>query len=616
MEQKKSKPKLPLLVFDADCGFCILWIERWEKLTRGLVEYAPYQSVAKNFSRIPITDFQNAVQLILPDGKIYSAAQAVFLTLAFGGKSLGLKLYQNLPGFSRLTERIYKIVASNRNLFSKLTYLGWGKSVLPSTYTLGRWIFLRLLGIIYLIAFLSFGAQIMGLIGSRGILPISNFIDLVGQNLGPAGILQAPTLFWLNSSDPFLQVIIIAGVVLSILLIIGLAQQIALALLFILYLSLMVGGQAFMTFQWDTLLLETGFLAIFFAPSHILPRLYEKFKPSRAVLWLYRLLIFRLIFASGMVKLISNDTTWRNFTTLDFHYYTQPLPNPFSWYFHQLPAWFDRLSLGIMFGIELLIPFLIFAPRRLRHFGAGAMALLQILIILSGNYTFFNLLALALLVLLLDDSLLKKSLPKILSQRLPIIPVLINRNNLKKLVIGFITIVIGFLGAVDLARLISLKNGLPDPIVKAVRTMTPYRIVNSYGLFAVMTTQRLEIVVQGSNDGQTWQDYEFKYKPQNLNQIPLQVAPHQPRLDWQMWFAALGPVERSPWFINFVTRLLEGSPEVLALLKKNPFPNAPPKFIRAVFYDYTFTDLDSKKTTRAWWQRNFVGNYIPAVSLR
>jgi len=614
--QKKSKSNLPILVFDADCGFCTLWIERWEKLTQGLVEYAPYQSVAKNFPRIPVANFQNAVQLILPDGKIYSAAQAVFLTLSFGGKSLGLKLYQNLPGFSQLTEWIYKIVASHRYLFSKLIHLAWGKSLLPSTYTLGRWIFLRLLGITYLIAFLSFGVQIIGLIGSKGILPISNFIDAVGENLGSAGIFQAPTLFWLNSSDLFLQLIIITGVVLSILLIIGLAQRITLALLFILYLSLMVGGQVFMSFQWDTLLLETGFLAIFFAPSHILPRLKEKFKPSRAVLWLYRLLIFRLMFASGMVKLISNDQTWRNFTTLDFHYYTQPLPNLLSWYFHQLPAWFDRLSLGIMFGIELLMPFLIFAPRRLRHFGAGAMALLQILIILSGNYTFFNLLTLVLLVLLLDDVLLKKSLPKFVSQRLLAIPKSISKNTLNKLTIGFITIIIGFLGVLDIARLFEIRNKIPNSFTKIAQTIAPYRIVNGYGLFAVMTTRRLEIVVQGSNDGQIWQDYDFKYKPQSLNQIPLQAAPHQPRLDWQMWFAALGPVERSPWFINFSARLLEGSPEVLALLKENPFPNSPPKFIRAVIYDYSFTDSDTKKTTGAWWQRTLVGNYLPIISLK
>jgi len=614
LESELKNMKLPLLVYDGDCSFCKLWIERWQSMNFHVVKYAPYQEVYKNYPKIPLTDFQNSIKLILPNGEVYSGAEAIFLSQAYGSKKTKLWLYKNIPGYALISEFIYKIISAHRVLSFHLTRWLWGKTVRPSTYSISRWLFLRLLGLIYLIAFVSLGVQILGLAGSNGILPAAEYFDALRQ-IGLSVFPQAPAIFWFNSSDTLLQLVPWFGAIFSIALIIGLAQRISLVFLYVLYISLMVAGQRFMTFQWDILLLEVGFLAIFFAPGNILPKLKDKFKPSKIIRWLFYLLLFRLTFASGAVKLLSGGEIWKNLTALNFHYYTQPLPNPLSWLIHQLPEWFDKFSVFSMFGIELIIPFFIFLPRRLRFVGVGLMSWLQILIIISGNYTFFNFLTIGLMILLLDDRLLQKILPKNLVRRFEPKPAITSTNQFKKAVVAVLAIVIVFLGAADIGRLFQ-RTGLPQSVTKIVNTFRPYRIVNGYGLFAVMTTKRLEIVVQGSNDGENWQDYEFKYKPQDVTELPRQVAPHQPRLDWQMWFAALGPIERSPWFFNFARRLLEGSPEVLALIKTNPFPNSPPKFIRAIIYDYKFTDAKTKKASGRYWNRELLGIYLPASSLK
>ena len=633
-----TPPPKPLLVFDGDCNFCTLWIRRWQQMTGDAVDYLPSQaaSVAAQFPEIPREQFNTAVQLIETDGAVYSGAEAVFRTLANNPNcQWPLNFYRTNQSFANVTEWAYRLVAENRKFFSLLTRWFWGRHVELPDYFLTRWIFLRVLGAIYFVAFVSLWTQISGLIGHNGILPTGQFMSAVREQcdahkIGMERFHLLPTLCWLDASDSFLNFQCAAGTALSMLLIFGIAPAPCLALLWLLYLSLATVGRDFLGFQWDNLLLEAGFLAIFFAPLQWLSRAARETPPPRIFLWLLRLLLFKLMFSSGCVKLLSGDPNWRNLTALTYHYQTQPLPTWLGWYANQLPLWFQKFSCVAMFGIELGAPFLIFAPRRIRFLGGAALVSLQMLILLTGNYTFFNFLALALCLLLLDDFILQKFVPR-QAFGTPSIVSARTENNAKraepalvapgcrrwpKTVTISLAVVVITISLFQMTSMFGARSGLWFPAAYLDAQFAPLRTVNSYGLFAVMTTERREIIVEGSNDGTNWLAYEFKYKPGDVTRRPGFIAPFQPRLDWQMWFAALGSPRQNPWFENFCERLLQGSPEVLALLEKNPFPGQPPRFIRAEFYDYHFTNADERHATGAWWRREFVGEYLPPVSLR
>jgi hypothetical protein len=470
----------------------------------------------------------------------------------------------------------------------------------PPTYVLIEWLFIRLLGLIYLIAFVSLAVQITGLVSSGGILPVGEYLRAVQERLGASGYWQVPTLFWLNSSDTVLKLACVLGALLALVLIAGYARRPVLIALFILYLSLAGAAQVFLAYQWDSLLLETGFLAIFLGDSPLM-------------IWLFRWLLFRLMFMSGALKLLSGDPTWRSLTALNYHYQTQPLPTPIAWYANQLPEAFQKLSVLVVFFIELVVPFFIFGPRRLRRLAALAIAFLQILIFLTGNYTFFNLLTIALCVFLLEDATLRRWFPGSLVRRASASASARDAPKVGRWVAvgvaGMIILISGF-------QLFGFLGGaLPRPAERALVWLSPFRVVNTYGLFAVMTTTRPEIIIEGSNDRQTWLAYEFKYKPGDVKRPPTWVAPHQPRLDWQMWFAALGAFDADRLMVNLMTRLQQGSPDVLALLGKNPFPGAPPRYVRAEVYHYQFTDFATLRAEGAWWRRELVGVYVPAVPL-
>jgi hypothetical protein len=456
-----------------------------------------------------------------------------------------------------------------------------------------RSIFLRGLAIIYLIAFASLLPQIDGLIGSNGIAPAHEFLDSVHSDYGSRAYSLLPTLAWFDSSDTFLRVMVCTGILLSLVLLVGVAPLFSAAALFILYLSISTAGQLFFSFQWDALLLETGFAAMVVAPIGLRPSL--KAPPSRGALWVFRLLLFRLMFESGAVKLLSGDPTWRNLTALNYHYETQPLPTPLSWYAHQLPSILQKVSVVGVFGIELLVPFLFFTTRRLRVIAASLVIGLQLLIALTGNYTFFNLLTMLLCVFLFDG----KNVP----ERTP--------WNVR-----FVAVVLIAVGFIQLLTMFGILPGLPEPLSTVVFRAESFQLVNRYGLFAVMTTSRKEIIIEGSNDGSEWQPYEFKYKPGDVNRRLPWVAPYQPRLDWQMWFAALSNQQSNPWFQRLMLRLLEGRAEVARLLARNPFPDRPPKFVRAITYEYHFTDWATRRKTGAIWTRTPAEDYFPAVSLR
>ena len=602
----QPQSRKPLLVYDNACDFCRYWIAQWQHVTGDRVDYAPSQEVATQFPEIPLSAFENSVQLILQNGTVLSGAEAVLRALNNGSF---LWCYYHLPGFMSMSEGIYRFIAQHRPFFSAVTRWLWGTHTERTTFCFSRWLFLRGLGCIYLIAFLSLWVQIHGLVGSNGILPAEQYLEAVRQQLGSVGYYFVPTLFWLNASDACLNFLCAGGVLLSFVLIAGFVPPFALVGLWTFYLSLVTVGQVFLSFQWDVLLLEAGFLAIFFAPLQIRDTLSRASQPSTAFLWLLRWLLFRLMFASGYVKLAS-DEVWRNLTALNFHYETQPLPTSLGWYAHQFPEWFQKASVIGMFAGEMVVPFLIFAPRRLRAAGCIGLVGLQMLIILTGNYCFFNLLTIALCLLLIDDVTWKGLLTKRFMPTIHFIEQPPRRY--RRIGIAIVATLLLLLSGIRFAGQLFRDARFPD-----VAWIAPFRSVNTYGLFADMTESRPEIIVEGSNDRITWQTYQFRWKPGDLTAAPKWVAPHQPRLDWQMWFAALqGSYQRTPWFLNFMGALLQGKPKVLQLLADNPFPDTPPRYIRATLYDYRFTDLATKRSEGTWWHREWKSMYCPAISLR
>jgi lipase maturation factor 1 len=492
-----------------------------------------------------------------------------------------------------------------------------------------RSVLLRGLGAVYLVAFGSLAVQVDGLIGSHGILPAAEFLDRVGRFFATKSEAygQLPTLLWFDASDGSLHALAWSGLGLSVLVIAGILPGPCLTLLWSFYLSLTVVGQDFLSFQWDILLLESGLLALLLAPWRWrLGRAHDA--PWWFAVWLFRWLVFRLMFQSGVVKLTSGDEAWWSWRALDFHYWTQPLPTWTSWYIHQMPTWFHRLSVGFMFYAELIAPFFIFAPRLLRRIGFISLVLLQVLILATGNYGFFNILAIVLCLSMLDDrdfqalaSIIYRANEAPREEETPSEPSPA-RARTEARHPGWTLprrIIVGILGSVLVGVTVAqtVETGFPHalipmPIQMLAHWMEPLRSANSYGLFRVMTKERPEITVEGSDDGVTWKPYRFRWKPGELDRRPRFVTPHMPRLDWQMWFAALrGHCGRELWFLRFEQRLLEGSPEVLALLRENPFPDHPPRYLRARLSLYTFTRWGS----RDWWASEELGLFCPPIEL-
>ncbi|HSP44763.1 MAG TPA: lipase maturation factor family protein, partial [Chthoniobacterales bacterium] len=470
----------------------------------------------------------------------------------------------------------------------------------------------RSLGAIYLIAFISLWLQIDGLIGEHGILPVGQHLQSAREQLGPGAFFVLPTLCWFNSSDGFLHILCGAGAIISVLLMAGLAPVLSLSLLFCLYLSLTIAGQTFLSFQWDVLLLEAGFLAVFFAPFRWRITADDEAPLSRVGFFLLKLLLFKLMFMSGVVKLSSHDESWWQLTALDYHYWTQPLPTLFGWWSDQHAEWFKKFSVAFCLVIEIVAPFLFWAPRRLRHIAAALLIALQIAIATTGNYCFFNLLTIALCLLLFDDALLSRLRRVGTASRARGIRGPRSARALSAIIVLFVTLPIN---AMFLLSAVKPEVEWPGSIATLAGSLGPFRIVNGYGLFRVMTKSRLEIIVEGSADGNEWLPYEFKWKPGALDHGPGWVAPHQPRLDWQMWFAALGDYRQNPWFVSLLERLLRNTPEVTRLLARNPFPEIRPRYIRARVYEYRFTNWAEHRATGAWWKREESGEYLPAISL-
>ena len=592
----------PLLVYDGDCGFCGYWARYWRKLTGELVDYRPYQDIAAQYPAIPLSEFQRAVQYFGPDGHRASAAEASFLTLSHArGKGVWLALYKRVPGFAALSEWAYALIAAHRSALYRISLILWGKDYEPPRHDLVAFLFLRLFGLIYLSAFISFGVQALGLIGSHGILPLAQLVDAIGSRVGPERFFLMPMLFWWNAGDVTIQAVCWAGAGLSLLLIFNLLPRLSLFLLYVLYLSLFYGGQVFTTYQWDTFLLEGGFLALLLSVAPV---------PG---LWLLRWLLFRFMLMSGVVKLLSRDPNWWNLTALSYHFVTEPLPTPLAWYAAHLPASVLKAATAGIFVVELLLPFLIFCPRRLCFFAAFGILLLQSCILITGNYNWFNLQTMLLCLLLIDDAALQKILPRRLMGLLSARAKPYSPRGPVMVIVGALALLIVFCSLVEMD---DRFGGEPPAFAQTIdRLIEPLHIVNAFGLFAVMTTQRDEIVIEGSNDGTEWREYEFRYKPGDLARRPRWNIPHQPRLDWQMWFAALDDPRRLPWFSRLLEAVLKNEPAVMALLEKNPFPDKPPVYVRAQFYEYRYSNGE-QKAKGLWWDRRSLGLYFPAARLK
>ncbi len=593
----------PVLIYDGDCGFCRKWIARWQESTGDSVDYITSQQAAPLYPEIPSEDFDRSVQLVMPDGTRLSGAAAV-LAITSPHQPLARALhgaYSRFQWIRSATEAAYAIVASNRRIFSIATTLLWGRTTTRPTYAVSNSLFLRALALIFLIAFLSFASQSQSLISSHGILPFPSLLEHVATQTGAERFLLLPTLLWLAPTDAGLRTLEIVGIVASLVALAGILQPLCFLILWATMLSLVVVGQDFYSFQWDSLLIECGFLAVLLSPWTLRPHLLSPNPPPLAR-FVAVALLFRLMFCSGVVKLTSGDPHWANLSALGFHFFTQPLPSPAAWFAHHAPPDLLRAACAGMFAIELLLPFAFFLPRIPRTAAALATLSLQAGIAITGNYAFFNLLTLALCLLLLDDTFWKfRNRPSgVFTSAWIRRPACI-----ALLVLSVIPLALAW-------------RHIPEPLAPLARAYSlaaPFRIVNNYGLFAVMTTTRRELTIQGSNDGIHWKSYLLRWKPGPLDKPLPVVAPHQPRLDWQLWFAALGSIETSPWLQSLLVNLLQGNPHTTALFESNPFPDEPPRFVRILADNYTFTDPIQRERTGAVWNSEPAAIYCPEIRL-
>ena len=538
-----------------------------------------------------------------------------------------LILYRFLLPFRWICDGLYHIVANHRTGANFMAKLAWGPLEVPSTTLLTRRIFLRMLGLIFLIAFLSFGWQMNGLVGPDGLQPANDVLQWLDDRDA-----SRPSLLSLSSPDGdvewLMDSLLWAGVVASSMVLLGLLPMLTLAIAWVIYLSFVNAGGLFMSYQWDALLLEVGFLSIFWAPFSWRLNGRGVRRPSTLLRWMFLWLLMRFMFFSGWVKLASGDPTWGDLTAIDYHYWTQPLPWWPAWYAWQLPLWWQKFSCVMMFVIELGVPFLLLFPRVPRLIAFGSLAMLQLGILLTGNYGFFNWLTLVLCIVALDDSQLLWLWPKRVRGMVRVgLPgkETIGRRSLNLLVAALV---------LTLSIPITLSQLTGERFTASWSgSLAPYQIANSYGLFRVMTKTRPEIVIEGSTDGVDWYTYEFKWKPGPLSEAPGFSQPDMPRLDWQMWFDALkfeslydnGSIHRLEQIsrtpvgdpdIEVVASglvtprlckaLLRNNPGVLKLLKSSPFDKGPPQMIRWSLYRYTFTTPEQADVDGDWWRRELL----------
>jgi lipase maturation factor 1 len=523
----------------------------------------------------------------------------------------------------------------------------------PSDRFLARWIFLRALGAIYYSAFFSLVFQIRGLIGPQGILPASEYLKSIAEQVGHARFWYVPSVLWFSSGSHMLTGLCWVGMTAAVLLVFNIWPRPMLAICFVCFLSFVSAAGEFSGYQSDGMLLEAGFLSLFLAPGGIRPGFGEKRPPVRGVLYLLLWEWFRIYFESGVGKVAGGDPEWRNFTALDEYYQNGPLPTWIGWYAQHLPHWFHSATAFFTLVLELVLIWAAFLPRPFRIAIFFIVTPWQIGIILTANYTFLNYLVLILAFLLLDDRFLMRFFPAKWTQpllessiALPTGPAPLAADqlsivaqpstpstdeappkkgaprdlwqNVRSLIaplqVVVTAVLLTWIFYATTAQMVWMITPAPLP-TSPVALLEPFRIANRYGLFERMTRGRYEIEFQGSNDGQTWTAYPFRHKPQDLDKPPRIYAPYQPRLDWNLWFASLGEWRDNPLVFRTEWRLLSNEPDVLALFAANPFPNAPPRQIRAVLWQYWFTSMAERREHGLWWRRELFGLYAPAIQL-
>jgi lipase maturation factor 1 len=499
-----------------------------------------------------------------------------------------------------------------------------------------RWIFLRALGLIYFSAFFSLAFQIRGLIGPQGILPAADYLPAVARAFpGHVRFWFAPTLLWFSASSYMLEILCWAGMAASLLVVINIWPRATLFTCFVCFLSFVTSARDFAGYQSDGMLLEAGFIALFFAPAGLRPGWGESSPPSRASMWLLQWEWFRIYFESGYVKLASGDPQWRHLSAIIDYYQNGPLPTWIGWYASHLPRAVHIGTAALTLALELVIVWAMFLPRRFRIILFLIVTPWEIAIILTANYTFLNYLVLFLAFLLLDDKFLTRYLPRWMKNPEPsLLPaesaptenkkaenkknetwISLFRERLARFQLSLVVVILLWIFYATTARLVWMfSTSIPLP-TSPVAALEPFRIANQYGLFAVMTPNRYEIEFQGSNDGDNWIAYPFRFKPQNINEAPGIYAPYQPRFDWNLWFASLGPWNAAPIVPRTEARLLTNDADVIGLFAKNPFPNAPPRRIRVVIWQYWFSSTAEKHAQGVWWRRELLGLYAPTIEL-
>lgn len=465
----------------------------------------------------------------------------------------------------------------------------------PLDYTLAIDLYTRLLGVIYLCVYIPFLFQVRGLWGKEGVLPIGLFLKRVRQQLGWKGYFKVPSLFWLGSHDYILLGTCWVAIGLAVLLIFGIFTPLVLFLLFLIHLSFASSGQDFMQFGWETLLIEmtsiTVLLTATTAPNY--------------VAWIaLNFLLFRFMIQAGTSKFKSRDPCWRDMTGLSYHYVTQPIPNRWAWYADKLPMWFQKLSTLAMFWVEIIVPFLIFNIPEVRLFVFANFIALLLIIWLTGNFSYLNHMIAVFSVILVSNQFLE--------------PLMGAPANLAASPVAWDIFISAVSGGILFLEVIDLWNYyLPVPLfTRILRFWYPYHICHPHQLFSMMTKKRFEVVIEGSDDGKEWKEYLFWYKPSEVTRRPRRISPYQPRIDWQAWFLPFRPFKQQIWFHQLLSKMLMGSPRVLKLFRYNPFPDKPPLYVRALYYEYVFTSWEERKKTKAWWKRKLLGNYSSVIQLK
>jgi hypothetical protein len=486
----------------------------------------------------------------------------------------------------------------------ELAPAGWFRRVLRvnrGSHWLTRFVLLRLLGIVYFVAFSTIVTQGLPLLGDHGLLPASHYLEALKD--GGAGFLDHPGLFWFGYSDGFFEVLAWLGLLVSLAVALGLANGLALLVLWVLYISFVQIGQTWYSFGWESQLLETGFLAIFLVPF-LDPRPFPNRAPPAAVIWLFRWLIFRIMLGAGLIK-VRHDPCWRNLTCLDYHFETQPIPGPLSRAFHNAPGWI--LKTGVVFNhiTELIAPWFVFVARIPRWVAGALMLAFQMVLILSGNLSFLNWLTVVPVLACFDDEILRRVLPRRVVAAADRAAARSAEQSQRHRAAWVLFALVAILSIAPVANLLSEHQAMN-------KSFEPFSLVNTYGAFGSVGKERFEIVFQGTADAEPdesadWREYEFPCKPGSLDRRPCWITPYHRRLDWLLWFAAMSRPERYPWTVHMVWKLLHNDPTMLDLVAGNPFEEEPPRFIRVVRYRYSFSE-------GGWWKRERLSVWLPPLA--